>query len=198
MKVKIQKDIFLRLVSQVQGIVENRNVLPLLSKCLISAENGKLSLFATDNENSIQTFTKELEVIKSGDVLVNAKKLFEIIKELDSEEVVLEKSKNDWLKIKQEKSVFNIVGLKTEDFPVFPSLKLKKSFKISSKELLDLIEKTIFCVSTDETRYHLNGIYFESNDKNNLKLVSTDVHRMSFIEHNIKDLKEKNGRCNYS
>lgn len=97
--------------------------------------------------------------------------------------------KNNWLEIKQHKSVFNLVGLSAEEYPVFPTFKTTDFIKINSKTFAEMIERTIYSVSNDETRYHLNGVFFEKkkdNSKISFRMVATDGHRLSLVERPLE------------
>jgi DNA polymerase-3 subunit beta len=99
--------------------------------------------------------------------------------------VELEKKENNWLKISQYKSVFNIVGISPDEYPVFPTFNTAEFTKLDSRVLTEMIEKTIYSVSNDETRYHLNGVFFsKSTEGDNVvyRMVATDGHRLSLVD----------------
>lgn len=184
MKFSADKKDLMVLLAKTQNVVEKKNTMPILVNVLLEVESDKLTIFATDLEVSL---TDNIKVKSSSDgkVAVNAKNLFDIIKELNDGPVELKKKENNWLQIKQEKSVFNIVGISSEEYPVFPSYSAKSFTKFDSKVLLDMIEKTIYSVSNDETRYHLNGVYFEKYEEggeNFYRMVATDGHRLSLVD----------------
>jgi len=179
MKIEIEKKDLLQLISKAQNIVEKRNTMAVLVNVLLEAENGKLFLYATDLEVSLKDSFK-CNVIEEGKIAVNAKNLFEIIKELKDGKIFLNKNENHWLTIKQEKYVSKMVGIKPEEYPVFPSYNEGKFFNFDSKVFLDMIDKTLYSVSNDETRYYLNGVYFELNSEK-LTMVATDGHRLALI-----------------
>lgn len=184
MKIQIEKNEILSMLSKTQNIVEKRNTMPILVNVLLEAKDNKLTIFATDLEVSLTDFVS-CEVIEEGKVAVSAKNLFDIIKELPENFVQLNKKDNNWLEVKQNKSVFNIVGISSDEYPVFPTYRTNEFTKIQSSVLRDMIEKTIYSVSNDETRYHMNGVYFESvksTDSNQLRMVSTDGHRLAMID----------------
>ncbi len=184
MKIEIEKKDLMAVLSKTQNIVEKRNTMPVLLNVLIEASNDKIKLFATDLEVSL-TDEAKATIIQPGKAAINAKNLFEIVKELSDTTIQLTKKENNWLEIKQNKSVFNIVGISAEEYPVFPSYSTQEFMKINAKVLSEMIEKTIFSVSTDETRYHLNGVYFEhyqNEGKAYYRMVATDGHRLSVID----------------
>lgn len=184
MKIKIDKQDLVDLIGRAQNIVEKRNTMPILVNVLLDAQNNSLQVFATDLEVSL-TDQAQAEVIDPGKVVVNARSLFDIIKELPQGQILLEKNENHWLRISQNKAVFNIVGISPDEYPVFPSFSTKDFLNIETKLLREMIEKTIYSVSTDETRYHLNGVFFEKSVDNsgvNYRMVATDGHRLSMID----------------
>ena len=185
MKISTQKKDLVGLLGKTQNIVEKRNTMPVLVNVLIEAKEGILRVFATDLEVSL-TDEISANVSEEGRLAVNAKNFFDIIKELNDDEILLKKKPNNWLEIKQGKSVFNIIGISPEEYPVFPTYTTDAFIKLESKLFLDMIEKTIYSVSNDETRYHLNGVYFErSNEKSDgqFRMVATDGHRLSLVDH---------------
>ena len=184
MKIKIEKDDFVNLIGRAQNIVEKRNTMPVLVNVLLDASSDHLRVFATDLEVSLTDQVK-CEVLQSGKVAVNARSLFDILKELPNGMVQLEKKENNWLKISQNKAVFNIVGISPDEYPVFPSFTTKDFISTETAMLREMIEKTIYSVSTDETRYHLNGVFFEKHQDqgvNVYRMVATDGHRLSLID----------------
>ena len=180
MQAQISKDKLLNLLLPTQSLVEKRNLIPILSKALIKVEGKNLKIFVTDQENSLQG---QVEVTgKPGEVCVDSRTFFEIIKELPEGEISLEKvEKKEGLRIKTPSSVFNMVGISPSDFPVFPEMKKPSFFSLDSSDLASAIDQTLYCVSTDETRYHLNGVFCEKKGKH-LRFVATDGHRLSYSE----------------
>ncbi|MBX3020483.1 MAG: DNA polymerase III subunit beta [Bdellovibrionales bacterium] len=189
MKLSVEKKDLLNVIARAQNIVEKRNTMPILVNVLLEAKGDALRGFATDLEVSL---TDEIPAtLKSpGRVAVNAKSLFEIIKELPEGKIELERKDNNWLKITQNRAVFNIVGISPEEYPVFPTFTTQEFVKIDATVLSEMIEKTIYSVSTDETRYHLNGVYLEvktEGENANYRMVATDGHRLSLIDRKIND-----------
>jgi DNA polymerase-3 subunit beta len=187
MKLTVEKKDLLGVIARAQNIVEKRNTMPILVNVLLEAKGDAVRGFATDLEVSL---TDEIpaKVKEPGRAAVNAKSLFEIIKELPEGPIDLERKENNWLKISQRRATFNIVGISPEEYPVFPTFTTKEFLQIDSNVLGEMIEKTIYSVSTDETRYHMNGVYLEAkSDKDGAKfrMVSTDGHRLSMIDRQI-------------
>lgn len=193
MKLRVEKKDLLGLIGRSQNVVEKRNTMPILINVLLDAQGDHLKLFATDLEVSL-TDQIHSQTQTPGRVAVNAKSLFEIIKELPDGPIDLEKKENHWLKITQNKAVFNIVGISPDEFPVFPTFTTNEFLKIDADVLAEMIEKTLFSVSTDETRYHLNGVFFETKvDGSEMvyRMVATDGHRLSLIDRKISTAEKK-------
>lgn len=193
MKLKIEKKDLIALLAKTQNIVEKRNTMPVLVNVLFDANKNKLKVFATDLEVSLTDET-QAEVLEPGQLAVNARNLFDIVKELAEGSILLTKKKNNWVEIKQNKSVFNIVGIGAEEYPIFPTFKTTDFIKIDAKLFSEMIERTIYSVSNDETRYHLNGVYFEKKKENGkvyFRMVATDGHRLSLVEREIPGQMEE-------
>jgi DNA polymerase III subunit beta len=187
MKLKIEKKDIVSLLAKTQNIVEKRNTMPVLVNVLFDATKNKLKVFATDLEVSLTDETTA-DVLEDGQLAVNARNLFDIVKELAEGPITLTKKKNNWVEIKQNKSVFNIVGIGAEEYPIFPTFKTTDFIKVDAKTISEMIERTIYSVSSDETRYHLNGVYFEKKKENGkicFRMVATDGHRLSLVERDI-------------
>lgn len=164
MKAIVEKSDLVGLLSKTQNIVERRNTMPVLTNVLLDASQGRLKVFATDLEVSLTDQIKA-QVSEDGQLAIDAKNLFNIVRELGNDPVTLTKKPNNWVEIKQKKSVFNLVGLPAEEYPVFPNHSAQDFIRMKSQVLLNMIDKTIYSVSNDETRYHLNGVYFEMNNE---------------------------------
>jgi len=170
-----------------QSIVERRNTMPILANVLIEAQKGTIRITATDLEVGVRGEV-EGEVAREGTVTVNAKKLYEIIREAPDEQIQLKRLENDWVEIRSGKSVFKIVGLDAKEFPQFPKFDAKSLSTTPASTLREMIEHTIFSVSTDETRYSLNGVYVEQGEGGKVRMVATDGHRLAFDEKSLGSL----------
>lgn len=188
MKIEIQKKDLLNLIGKTQNIVEKRNTMPVLVNILLEADADQLKVFATDLEVSL-TDQVQVKVIAPGKVAVTAKSLFEITRKLSEGTIQLTKKENNWLEIKQGKFLSKIVGISANDYPIFPGYNPQAFIKIEAALFREMIDKTIYSVSTDETRYHLNGVYLEM--QSGLKMVATDGHRMSLIKKELPGLKSE-------
>ncbi len=187
MEFKIDKDSFLKALQKIQGIVEKRNTMPILSNVLLEVTQDKLFLTATDLEVGMKSHYS-VKVIKEGKITVSAKKLYEIIKELADEDITFATKDNDWIDIRCGKAQFSIVGLSPEEFPYFPKINDSIFFSIHSTILQEMIEKTSYAICHDETKYNLNGIFIKANQEsglNILRMVATDGHRLSIAGKEI-------------
>jgi DNA polymerase-3 subunit beta len=180
----ISRDALLNLLAKTQNIVEKKNTMPILVNILMDVDHDKLSVFATDLEVSI-TDHVSVEMKSPGKIAVDTKNLFNIIKEFSPGNIQILKKPNNWIEIRQNKVVFNIMGLAPEEYPLFPTFETTEFISSPTEMLYDMINKTIYAVSNDETRYHLNGVYFEqmkSEGNASYRMVATDGHRLSLIE----------------
>jgi DNA polymerase III subunit beta len=188
MKFEIEKNDLLKLLQKTQNIIEKRNTMPILSNALLVAEKGKISIYATDLEVSLKD-DAPAKVEVEGKVAVSAKNLFDLVKELADSNIQIVKKNNNWLEIKSKKAVFNIVGAAADEFPAFPNHDAKDFVRVNGETLHDMIQKTIYSVSNDETRYHLNGVYFErvtGEGGSQFRMVATDGHRLSMIDKKVE------------
>lgn len=187
MEFKAKRDGLLATLYWTQSIVERRNTMPILANVLVEANRGAVRITATDLEVGVRG-ELEADVVKEGTVTVNAKKIYEIIREVPNDLVQLKRLDNDWLEIRSGKSVFKIVGMDAKEFPQFPKFDSKALSNTPASTIHEMIERTIFSVSTDETRYSLNGVFIEEASGGNLRMVATDGHRLAFEEKSVGSL----------
>lgn len=185
MQFTIERETFLKALTRVQGIIEKRHTIPILANVLIEANQDKIFFTATDLEVGVKSYYSA-NIKNGGRVTVSAKKIFEIIKELPNKEISFNVKDNFWVEIKCGKSIFNLVGLSPDEFPKFPEVNDIKLNEINSLIFKEMIDKTIFSVSNDETKYNLTGIYFKSDNNEKLSMVSTDGHRLSMVEKKLE------------
>lgn len=184
MKFTVAKDTFLEALQKVQNVVEKKNTVQILSNVLLASDKERLSLTATDLEVGINV-SIPVEKASEGKVAVSAKSLLEIVKELPNKPVTLAKKDNNWVEISCSKRTFNLVGLGADEFPPLPSFDNKSYLDVNVEAAREMIDRTLFSVSTDETRYHLNGVFFEAVENNVMRMVSTDGHRLAFIDKEL-------------
>lgn len=188
MEIKIEKEILVDGLAWIQSVVDRKTTMPILSNVLMEAKNGGLSFTATDLEVGVIGSVKA-EVIETGRATVPARGLYDIVKELPKQPVHLKTTENHWLEIQCSKSKFKLVGMDAKEYPALPKKSDGIEFSIPVATLLEMLEKVDFAVSTDETRYNLNGILIETGEKNGqntLKLIATDGHRLSISEKVIE------------
>lgn len=186
MQFTIERETFLKALTRVQGIIEKRHTIPILANVLIEAVNNNILFTATDLEVGVRSYYTA-NIKKEGRVTISAKKIFEIIKELPNKEINFNVKDNFWVEIKCGKSIFNLVGLSPDEFPKYPEINNINFNNIEPLVFKEMIDKTIFSISTDETKYNLTGIYFKSEESNILTMVSTDGHRLSMIKKKLKN-----------
>src|ERR1041384_5485294 len=187
MEIRAKRDELLATLYWTQSIVERRNTMPILANVLIEAQKGAVRVTATDLEVGVRGEV-EGQVAKEGTVTVNAKKIYEIIREVPNEQVQLKRLDNDWVEVRSGKSVFKIVGMDAKEFPQFPKFDSKSLSNTPASTIHEMIERTIFSVSTDVTRYSLNGVFIEEGDGGKLRMVATDGHRLAFEERSVGSL----------
>lgn len=187
MEIKAKRGELLATLYWTQSIVERRNTMPILANVLVEAQKNEIHLTATDLEVGVRGQV-EGEVVREGTVTVSAKKLYEIIREVPEDLVRLKRLENDWVEIRGGKSIFKIVGMDAKEFPQFPKFDSKSLSPVPASMIRQMIERTVFSVSTDETRYSLNGVFVEQGEGNNIRMVATDGHRLAFEERALGSL----------
>src|SRR5208282_5613666 len=187
MKVTVGKNELQNKLSDIQNIVEKKNTMPILSHFLLVAEKGGAYITATD----LETAFKEplvLTVATEGKLCIPAKKLFEIVREVDGD-IVLDSNDAKWLKVKSGKSQFRLACLSHDEFPVWPSLPDDADkMEIDSLLLLEMIDKTLYSAGESDTRYVLNGLLFNIKPDGTFTVVGTDGHRLAL---SVKTLTSK-------
>lgn len=186
MECLVEKEDLLRCLYLVQGVVEKRSSLPILAHVLIESSEGLVSLGATDLEVGIRQQCKSM-VKKNGAVTTDARKLYEIIRELPPERISLRASGNGWLDVSSGKSRFRLASLDPKEFPAIVPAEQSTgtppaTASPSAKTLREMVEKTLFAASPDETRLQLSGVYLEAQKEGKLRMVASDGHRLSLIE----------------
>ena len=171
MELAIERVSLLNSLALVQGIVERRNTVPILGHVLLEPGDNKLRLSATDLEVGIRTEVA-CQSAERTSLTLNARKLFEIVREAAGEEVTLKSLDGDWVELKCGRARFKMMGLDPRSFPAMPSQSatveggvrkpVKAELKIPAAMLGEMIDKTLFAVSPDEARYNLSGVYIEA------------------------------------
>ncbi|MBI4400228.1 MAG: DNA polymerase III subunit beta [Nitrospirae bacterium] len=187
MKLRIAREELLTGLQRVQGVVEKRNTMPILSNILLEAKSDGVDIIATDLEIGMRGLYKA-SVREPGSVTLSARKLYEILKELQEGEIELTVGENNWATIQAGKSQFKIVGLPSSDYPALPAIEREGLTPLAGAGLLQLIRKTLFAVGDNDARYILNGLLITltaSDKKTSLRLVGTDGHRLAVAEQEI-------------
>jgi DNA polymerase III subunit beta len=187
MEFRIPKETFYRALQKIQGIVEKRTTMPILSNALIEAREGGIEVIATDLDVAMKS-SYAATTIHPGKITVAAKKLCEILKELPDEEVHFCTRDNDWVDIRCGKAQFNLVGLSPDEFPL-PRIREDNLITLRSSLIGEMIEKTSYAICTDETKYNLNGVFVQARtegDRNLIKMVATDGHRLALVSRTIE------------
>jgi DNA polymerase-3 subunit beta len=181
MELQIGTDEFSRALYRAQGIVEKKSTMPILASVLLEAtEDGRLRVSAFDLEIGV-TGTHPCEVKKGGAVALKHKELYDIVRSLPERTLVLRREANNRVRLTSGAAEFNIVGQPAEDYPPFPRAEKVNFVPVDPSALLEMIEKTQFAISADETRHNLNGVFFETAE-GNVRMVATDGHRLSLIQ----------------
>jgi DNA polymerase-3 subunit beta len=191
MKFTIEKSEFQRGLGRIQSIVEKRNTMPILANALLEVsgkgKEGSLELGATDLEVGIRS-SHPCEVSKAGSLTVSARKLHEIVRELPEEKVHLEASSNAYLTIRCARAEFTLAGTTAEEYPSISNFAPKELTSVPAAVLADMIERTMYAASSDETRYNLNGVFVERiTDTGKLRMVATDGHRLAYVDRLLGD-----------
>ena len=180
MKFSVTKEKLLGGLQQVQNVVSTRTTLPILSNVLLQADGSEVHLTTTDLDVGVRG-SCEAQVDKEGATTLPARRLFNIVRELPSSEIQFDVDGKNAASIRSGQSFFKILGLPEEEFPPLPKFEDAKVVTIRQKDLRDGLRKTSYAISTDETRYVLNGILFSFKD-NKLTLVATDGRRLAMVE----------------
>src|SRR5665811_1654047 len=186
MKVTVERAELLKSLGHVHRVVERRNTIPILANVLIKAERGKLSMKATDLDLEVID-SVAAEVSPGGATTVPAHMFYEIVRKLpEGAQIVIEGSGDRAvLSIRAGRSRFTLQTLPESDFPDLAAGEMTHSFKLAAADLKRLIDKTQFAISTEETRYYLNGIYLHTAGTakaGTLRAVATDGHRLAQVE----------------
>ena len=179
MKFKINRDHFANGLAQVLNVVGSKATMPILSNVLIEAEKDQISLSTTNLDLGIRCKIKA-EVKETGSVTLPVKRLATIVRELPSVDVTFDGAPNHQVKLTSGGSTFKIMGIGREEFPPLPEFGDEKAYTLEQSELISMLRSVSYAQSTDETRYILNGVYFNFRDEK-LTLVATDGRRLALI-----------------
>jgi DNA polymerase-3 subunit beta len=187
MKFSVERAILLKALGHAQSVVERRNTIPILSNVLMDAKGGALRLTATDMEIAVVEEVPGVQIAREGRCTAPAGTLFEIARKLpDGATVEFDHKGGDApLAVRSGRFNTSLAVLPVEDFPSMTEGKLPHAFKLEAKKLRGMLDRTRFAISTEETRYYLNGIYLhvaESEGRHVLRAAATDGHRLARVE----------------
>jgi DNA polymerase-3 subunit beta len=188
MKFTVQRSTFLEGIQKTLSIVEKKTTMPILNNILIRTGNNKIKIVATDREIGLVA-DYDAEILTEGDITVSARKLYEMIREIQGEIVQFESSENHRVTVTSQKIIYKISGLPADDFPSVLDDRGEVSFHNIKGQLIEgLIKRTSFAMSGDEMRKNLSGVFFETVSdagKNRIRMVATDGHRLAMANADI-------------
>ena len=183
MQFKIKRDALLKSLNFVQGVVEKKNTLPILSNVLIQLKNKKLIIIATDLDIIFYDEIHDVKIINEGSTTTSAAILYDILRKISSNsELSFDLKSENKLSLKNENSDFNLLCLPTDNFPTFDDNFESEEISLNNSKFLKLLSKTRISISNDDTRHYLNGVFLhltEAQGRNFLTGVATDSHRLS-------------------
>jgi DNA polymerase-3 subunit beta len=191
MNLTISKEQILIGLQAVQNVVGSRTTLPILSNVLLRAEGDRLEFTATDLDVTV-TCSVEATVKKPGSSTVPVKKLFGIVRELNGSELDLEVDDKNVCVIRSGPSFYKINGLAADEFPPLPKFKEDKNVKLPQETLKSMLRKSSFAISTDESRYVLNGIFISFKD-HKMTMVATDGRRLALVDEEAEISEKSQG-----
>ena len=194
MQFVVKRDILLKSLNFVQGVVEKKNTLPILSNVLLQLKDKKLSIIATDLDIIFYDEISEVKVINEGSTTTSAAILYDILRKISSNsELNFELKTENKLSLKSENADFNLLCLPTDNFPTFADEFEGQEISLNNNRFLKLLNKTKISISNDDTRHYLNGIFLhltEAHGRNFLTGVATDSHRLSSSSLEIDNIND--------
>jgi len=179
----VKRDILLKSLNFVQGVVEKKNTLPILSNVLLELKDNKLSIVATDLDIVFYDEISEVKILKEGSTTTSAAILYDILRKISSNsELNFDLKTENKLSLKSDNSDFNLLCLPIDNFPTFSDEFEGSEIALNNKRFLKLLNKTKIAISNDDTRHYLNGVFLhltEAHGRNFLTGVATDSHRLS-------------------
>jgi DNA polymerase-3 subunit beta len=180
MKLKIQSNILRDAINKVLSVVDKKNSRPILTNCLIRSQGQKLELIATDLEVSSKIILNaNIEV--EGSFCINSKNIADILRELPNEDLVLSVDQSNLLNLSCKNINYSLLVTSADEFPQLNFQNQSSEFRLKTKQIAHIINKTSHAISTDETRLYLNGIYFQMTDSK-LRSVAIDGHRLALLD----------------
>ena len=192
MELKIDRDTLLKAVSRVQGILEKRSHMPILSTLLLTTKGDELKISATDLEISFQN-SYPVEVLSAGSITISGKRLLDITRETNSKKIYISEKENNWVYISDNNAHYNLSCLPADEFPTLTEPEDTVMIEIDGKILTEMINKTIYSITMEEAGFKLSGVFMERIDKGGeefLRMVATDGHRLSLIDKKVPDIRK--------
>lgn len=179
MHIRVERDAFVDALGPVQGVVEAKKTLPILSHLLLEATANGVCLFGTDLDVGLR---RELaaEILKPGAIALSAKKLYEVVRELPQASIELQVDSDLQVAISCQRSNFRMKGLPKDEFPSVPDFKGDGEIILETRLFRDMLRKTLFAVSSDQTRYALTGVLLQVQPSE-VRMVATDGHRLALV-----------------
>ena len=195
MEFTISRDELQAALYLMQGVVERRTPIPILGNVLLTAEGDGVMVAATDQQIGVRRRCAA-KVKKKGATTANGRMLHDIVREMPEGDLSLRSFENHWIEIASGKSRFKVVGIDPQEFPAMPRIAKeaeKQVVTVPAGTLADMINRTLFAVSSDETRVNLSGIYIDRTEAGVLRLVATDGHRLAMLTRKVEGLTTSNG-----
>ncbi len=195
MEFSIERDELLQGLHLTQGIVERRTTIPILANVLLEASNEGVIISATDQEVGVRRLCAA-DVKNSGAITTAARKLYEIVRECPEGPLAIKSLDNNWIAVASGKSRFRIVGLDPKEFPAMPAARgndPEAKVRIPADLFREIVTRTLFAVSLDETRLNLSGIFLERPAAGQIRAVATDGHRLSMITRPVEGVGQGEG-----
>ena len=190
MRLTIQKNIMLDVLAKVQGITGRRSNLAITTNVILTAVDNGLKIAATDLETGFEGIYPAT-IAAEGKIALNARKLFEIVRDFPSDDININEIENNWIEINNDTVEYHLVGMNPDDFPDIPQIEDVAFFEIDAKALSTMIERTTMISATDDKRAHIVGAYLEkivaSEGPQMLRIVSTDGSRLGKVDHVAPD-----------
>ena len=194
MQFVVKRDHLLKSLNSVQGVVEKKNTLPILSNVLLQLKDNKLSIVATDLDIIFYDEISDVKIVTEGSTTTSAAILYDILRKMSSNsEINFELKTENKLSLKSDNSDFNLLCLPTDNFPTFADEFESKEISLDNNKFLKLLNKTRISISNDDTRHYLNGIFLhltEAHGRNFLTGVATDSHRLSSSSLEIDNISD--------